>query len=326
MRGLDDAQANDNRVLTKIMGWADSGAYALTDDIILLQNVDFITPLVNDPFTFGAIAAANALSDIYTMRGKPITALNILSYPKDDIDDETINLILKGGLSKLKEAGAVLLGGHTTDNDELIFGLSVTGTVSSEKVLLNSHSQEGDSLVLTKPIGSSLIAISYSREMGKVNTDEAELAFKLMSTLNKNASEVMQNYLINACTDITGFGFLGHLWEMCSTSNVRAIINCESVPYIAGSLGLVRQGAKSSARFRNKEFLNSVNAVHLDENVEDEKIELLYEGETSGGLLISLPSEYADEVVEKINIHQNNEFCRIIGHIEKGSKGISLRN
>ncbi len=301
---------------------SDSGAFMIRKGQVLLQNVDFITPLVNDPFTFGAIAATNALSDVFTMGGRVLTALNVLSYPNGQIDTSVINNILRGGLSKVQEANGVLLGGHTTDNNELVFGLSVTGVVAEKKMITNSRAQVGDHLVLTKPIGNTIVALTSSKDSERLPVEMLNYATVSMTLLNKYASDAMKKVGVNSATDVTGFGFLGHLWELCISSGVGVEIDTASIPLNPGSLDIVSQGAKSSARARNYTHLNNMSALEGDcgENI----LNIMCEAETSGGLLISVEPDKSTALINEINKRQKNIFACLVGNVKGNTPKINI--
>jgi selenide, water dikinase len=321
---LENLQDKTSQVLSKITTNSDSGAYLLRKGIVLLQNIDFITPLLNDPFQFGAIAAANALSDVYSMGGRPITALNMLCFPTENIETKIANSILKGGLSKIREAGAHLLGGHTIDSEELIYGLSVTGVVSEKKIVKNTGAKKGDHLVLSKPIGNTLIVNSHARlAHNAIDVSNVNLAIESMMMLNLYVSKAMNKIGVNACTDVTGFGFLGHLWELCSSSGVGAIIDTNAIPVASGVIDIVSSGYKSSARERNYQHLKQENA--LDGNCQESLFHTICEAETSGGLLISVPPEKSIALVKKINGNHAHECAYVIGEIIKGPPKIYLK-
>ena len=233
----------------------DAGVYRLTSEIALIQTVDFFTPVVNDPYTFGQIAAANALSDVYAMGGRPLTALNIVCYPVKTVPKEVLQAILAGGLDKIHEAGALLVGGHSVDDTELKYGLAVTGLVHPEKVLTNGGARVGDRLILTKPLGTGVIATAMK---GRLASPEAEAeAIRVMTTLNRLPAACLEIPTVHAVTDITGFGLLGHALEMATASHVEITFFAHQVPVLAAAreyaaLGLVPGGSFANRRFCEK--------------------------------------------------------------------------
>ncbi len=258
-----------------------------------MQTLDFFTPIVDDPFEFGAIAAANSLSDVYAMGGKPITALSILCYPaKDDI--EILKAILAGGASKMQEADCALLGGHSVADDTVKFGYSVTGLVHPARFRANAHALPGDSLLLTKPLGTGVISTSLKR--GLAHPDHVAAATRTMLTLNRAAAEAMDPFDVHGCTDITGFGFLGHARELALASNVTLEIDASRIPTLPGALEAIAAGAIPGGLNNNRNFA-SVD-VFAEPHVDPNRLTLLYDPQTSGGLLISLPPDQARQLLD----------------------------
>lgn len=266
----------------------DAGVYRLTDDLAIVQTVDFFTPIVDDPYSFGQIAVANALSDVYAMGGKPLTAMNIVCFPRKTMDISVLRSILHGGLDKLHEAGVALVGGHSVDDPELKYGLSVTGTVHPKKVLTKGGARPGDQLILTKPIGTGIISTAVKGRMA--GEQVVETVTQSMAALNKAASEVMLQVGVNACTDITGFGLLGHACEMIEDSDVGFKIRTVSVPIFAETMGLARMGMIPGGTYRNKEFRSRM--VYAT-GIADVMMDILFDPQTSGGLLMSVGADKA---------------------------------
>jgi selenide,water dikinase len=264
----------------------DAGVYQLTPEIALVQTVDFFTPIVDDPYTFGAIAAANALSDVYAMGGKPVSALSILAWPPDgDLDD--LEAILRGGADKIHEAGAVILGGHSITDPELKFGYSVTGTVHPARIKANAGAQVGDALVLTKPIGTGVVATALKK--GIAREEDVAASRESMLTLNRAACEAMLRFDVHGCTDVTGFGLLGHARELACGSGVTVEIEAASIQYLPGAEEYAAAGAIPNGLKNNREFVGAF--------IDGAASDLLFDPQTSGGLLISLPDEDADRLV-----------------------------
>jgi selenide, water dikinase len=262
----------------------DAGVYQLTAELALVQTVDFFTPVVDDPFTFGAIAAANALSDVYAMGGRPISALSILAYPANgDLDD--LEEILQGGAEKMREADCAILGGHSVADDEIKFGYAVTGTVHPERVKANAGGRAGDALVFTKRLGTGVISTALKRGIARDADVAASIASML--TLNRKACEAMLAYDVHGCTDVTGFGLIGHAREMALASGVTLEIEVDRLRFLDGALEYARLGAIPGGLTNNRDFAScSVETARaLPADVED----LLYDPQTSGGLLIALP-------------------------------------
>jgi selenide,water dikinase len=289
-----------DRVLATVPRWADenvlvgfdtsddAGVYKLTPELALVQTLDFFTPIVDDPFTFGAIAAANSLSDVYAMGGRPISSLSILAYPANG-DFSDLEQILKGGAEKMREANCSILGGHSVADDEIKFGYSVTGTVHPDRVKANSGARAGDALVFTKRIGTGVIGTALKR--GIASESDVEAAIASMLTLNRRACEEMLRFDVHGCTDVTGFGLLGHARELAIASGVTVEIAVDSVRFLPGALNYSRQGAIPGGLKNNREFVSC--ALAMDIELPREMEDLLYDPQTSGGLLISLPERDA---------------------------------
>ena len=280
----------DENVLIGFDTADDAGVYKLSAELALVQTVDFFTPIVDDPETFGAIAAANALSDVYAMGGRPISSLSILAYPgKGDLDD--LQQILKGGAEKMREAGCSILGGHSISDDEIKFGYAVTGTVHPARVTANAGARPGDALVFTKRIGTGVISTALKR--GIAAGEHVAASIQSMLTLNRRACEEMLRFDVHGCTDVTGFGLLGHAREMALASNVTLEIAAGQVRFLPGAVEYARQGALPGGLHNNREFASC--AVQALGEMPPEIEALLYDPQTSGGLLISLlPGDAAE--------------------------------
>lgn len=275
----------DENVLIGFDTADDAGVYKLTPELALVQTLDFFTPIVDDPATFGAIAAANSLSDVYAMGGRPISSLSILAYPaKGALDD--LREILKGGAEKMREAACSVIGGHSVADDEIKFGYAVTGTVHPSRVKANSGARAGDVLVFTKRIGTGVISTALKRGIA----EEAHVAVSIeqMLTLNRRACEAMLAFDVHGCTDVTGFGLLGHARELALASNATIEIDVDEVRYLPGAVEYARQGAVPGGLKNNREFVSC--AVEATRELAPEIEALLYDPQTSGGLLISLPA------------------------------------
>jgi selenide,water dikinase len=273
----------------------DAGVYKLTEECALVQTVDFFTPIVDDPYTFGGIAAANSLSDVYAMGGKPVTALSVLCYPAQD-DLETLGAILAGGLDKLTEAGCALLGGHSVNDETVKFGYAVTGLIHPARFRANAHAQAGDVLVLTKALGTGVIATALKR--GQAEEGAVEAATASMLQLNRGAAEAMAGLAVHGCTDITGFGLLGHAREMAVASGVTLALDAAATPALPGALAAIAAGAIPGGLNNNRKFVEG--CVRVDAGVEAAQLTLLYDPQTSGGLLISLGVAEARELVAAV--------------------------
>ena len=272
--------------------------YKLSADLALVQTVDFFTPTVDDPYTFGQIAATNALNDVYAMGGKPLTALNIVCFPVQTMDISVLREVLRGGLDKMREAGVLLVGGHSVEDNEIKYGLSVTGLIHPDKVLFNRGAKPGDSLILTKPLGTGIISTAI-----KVDEASSELvtkAISCMTQLNKKASElIIAAGNIHACTDITGFGFLGHACEMIESSNVGLRINSAAVPVFEGVRQLAETGFVPGGLYRNKSF--RIHQIEKADTCPDWIFDVLFDPQTAGGLFFSLPGKQAHNLVKKMH-------------------------
>jgi len=293
----------------------DAGVYKLSDDLAIIQTVDFFTPIVDDPYMFGQIAAANALSDVYAMGGQPLTAMNIVCFPIKTMNISILRNILEGGLEKMKEAGVVLVGGHSVEDPELKYGLSVTGTIHPSKVLTNVGAEVGDGLVLTKPIGTGIVNTAIK---GGMATEESiEAVTKHMASLNKTAAQVMQEIGTNACTDVTGFGLIGHAFEMIEGTGKGMVINASSIPILPDAMGFAEMGLVPAGTYRNREF--RINQVDIDTHLSPYLSDLFFDPQTSGGLLIALPQSKADELVKRLK-EEGIEEATLIGKVVENPK------
>lgn len=274
----------------------DAAVYRINDDLALIQTLDFFTPVVDDPYVFGQIAATNSLSDVYAMGGEPKLAMNIVCFP-NCLSTDILTEILKGGYDKVKEAGALLVGGHTVEDDEPKYGLSVAGFVHPDQILTNSNAKPGDLLILTKPIGLGIINTAIKG--GLADKDAYEEAVHIMSTLNKYAKEAIDKVKVNSVTDITGFGLLGHSLEMAEGSSVTIKINHESVPIISKALEYAQMGLVPGGAYANRGHIG--DKVKFGPNVSREMEDVLFDPQTSGGLLISVPKDNADLLLEELS-------------------------
>jgi len=274
----------------------DAGVYKLRDDLAIIQTVDFFTPIVDDPYDFGQIAAANALSDVYAMGGKPLTAMNIVCFPAKHMDISVLKDILRGGIDKMREAGVTLLGGHSIDDAELKYGLSVTGTVHPKRLVTNSGARAGDKLVLTKPLGTGII--NTAQKAGMASKKTIAKVTKCMASLNKVACELMQEFEVHACTDITGFGLLGHISQVAQHSQVGIRVHVDSVPFFPEAKKFAKEGFCPGGLHRNREFYSEM--VEFSSQVPDYMKDIFFDAQTSGGLLISVAPEAAERLLDKL--------------------------
>jgi selenide,water dikinase len=273
----------------------DAGVYRLSDDLALVQTVDFFTPIVDDPFTLGAIAAANSLSDVYAMGGKPVSALSIVAFPGDG-DMQILADIMRGGLEKMREAGCAVLGGHSVNDPEIKFGYAVTGTIHPDRIKANSGARPGDALIFTKRLGTGVIGTALKR--GIASEESVRAATASMLELNRAACETMLRFDVHACTDVTGFGFLGHAREMAVASGVTLEIRAQSVPLLPGAIAAVQAGAIPGGLKNNKEFVSC--AVEIGKNIDPAVLELFYDPQTSGGLLIAVSDPDAAALLDAL--------------------------
>ncbi len=302
-------------------GSDDAGVYRLSDDIAIIQTVDFFTPIVDDPYMFGQIAAANSLSDVYAMGGKPLTAMNIVCFPIDDMDITVLKDILRGGVDKMAEAGVVLLGGHSINDAELKYGLSVTGTVQPERMVTNEGAAPGDKLILTKKLGTGILGSAL--KSGVLDSQTEAAVMKSMAALNDTASRLMQEEGVHACTDITGFGFLGHLTQLLKNSRVSASINSTAVPVFNKVVECLEKGLRPGGLERNRDYYSP--SVKIESGVPEYIMDILYDPQTSGGLLISLAEGNAERLVDKLGRAGITE-ATIIGEIGAGPEGVVTIN
>ncbi len=316
LKMLPPAQVNPHLLVGLETGGDDAGGvYQLNETTALVQTLDFFTPIVDDPYYFGQIAAANSISDVYAMGGTPITALNIVAFPISTLDKSILTDILLGASDKLAEAGVTLVGGHSIDDQEPKFGLAVTGTVHPDYVKTNAGAKRGDRLILTKPIGVGISTSAIKRDL--LNETEIERVSKVMATLNKTAAETMKNYQVHACTDVTGFGLLGHAVEMAKESKVEIRINQEQVPVLPRVRELADQGVIPGGTKNNFQHIKDV--VAFPEKMDQIDKWILADAVTSGGLLIAVSNDQADDLLTELR--DQKVEAAIIGEILDGASG-----
>ena len=294
----------------------DAAIYRIDDRVALVLTTDFFAPIVDDPFDYGRIAAANALSDVYAVGGTPLTALNIAAFPRS-LGFDVIARILEGGQVKAEEAGILIIGGHTIDDREPKYGLAVTGIVVPGEQITNANAQPGDVLVLTKAIGSGLI--TTAGKAGTASAESIQEAVRSMAALNRGAANAMLEVGVNAATDVTGFGLLGHLSKMMSASGVTATVSWSSVPILPGALELARSGSVSGGTARNMDGLK--DSVMLATGVSDLEFTILADAQTSGGMLISVRRDRADDLVKSL-IDNRTLYSQVIGEVSSGTPGV----
>jgi len=288
----------------------DAGVYKVSDDIAIIQTVDFFTPIVDDPYWFGQIAAANALSDVYAMGGVPKTAMNLIAFPIKEMDISVLRQILQGGLDKMKEADVVLVGGHSVEDSELKYGLSVTGFVHPDRVLRKMDLAAGDRLVLTKPLGTGIINTAIKG--GVASGEIIETVTHHMAALNRDAAKIMQKFPVHACTDITGFGLLGHIAEMVENSGLGVEIRANNVPFLKEAFEYAGMGFVPAGTHNNRKFRECM--VDISPDVDPVVQDILFDPQTSGGLLICVEAGSADDLLNSL-IKKGMNWTAIIGEV-----------
>lgn len=274
----------------------DAGVYKLGNDIALIQTLDFLTPVTNDPYEFGQIAAANSLSDVYAMGGTPLTVMNIVCFPSCDMPEEVLLETLKGGQNKINESGATLVGGHSVDDDEFKYGLSVTGLVHPDHIFTNAGAKIGDAVILTKPVGTGILSTAV--KAGLASEDQIRQGVDVMAMLNKNVVEVMGGFQIHSCTDVTGFGLAGHLIEMARGSKKRIQLFSDQVHFLNGVIDFAAMGMVPAGAHKNRSFFKPF--TQFDSDVDRAVIDLIFDPQTSGGLLITLDKNDASNCIETL--------------------------
>jgi len=307
---------DDPRVIVGVPAGDDAGIYDMGDGKALVQTVDVFTPSVDDPYAFGQVAAANSLSDIYAMGGTALTALSVIGFPVRKVPDNVMNQILKGGIDKMKEAGVAVIGGHSINDPEIKAGFAVTGIIDKDKIVTNANAQQGDVLILTKPLGTGIVA--FAAQIGRAESKSVEASAKSMTTLNKKASQLMVEFGAHACTDITGFSLMGHLTELALRSGVDAEITWDYLPFFPGVLGYVADGILPGAVERNKESCGQM--VTAGDKVSGDMVDMCFDAQTSGGLLIAIAENKADGFLKKLHT-EGVSHATIIGRIKQKGSG-----
>ncbi len=287
----------------------DAGVFRLNSQTALIQTLDFLTPVTDDPYEFGQIAAANSLSDVYAMGGEPLTAMNIVCFPSCDLDEEILAQTLKGGQDKINESGAILVGGHSVDDAEFKYGLSVTGIVHPEKVLTNCRAQVGDAIILTKPIGTGIMSTAIKAKLAGENNIRESVA--VMSMLNRSAARIMKDFEVHACTDVTGFGLGGHILEMAKGSLKHVTLYSDKVPLLEDVLMFASMGMVPAGAHKNRAFFKDL--IQVDRAMDRALLDLIFDPQTSGGLLISLKKQDAEAFV--VQLGKKGMNARIIGEV-----------
>ena len=299
----------DENLLVGLDTSDDAAVYKVSDDVAIIQTLDFFTPVVDDPYLFGQIAAANALSDIYAMGGTAKVAMNIVAFP-NCLSPSVLGDIMKGGADKVAESGALLIGGHSIQNDVPLYGLSVTGFVHPEKIQKNYGAKEGDILIITKQVGTGIVSTAAKVDMA--SKEACEEAIKVMTTLNRLPKEIMDNYPVHACTDVTGFGLLGHGVEMAEPSEVSFELYADEIPYVTESMSLAEMGMIPEVAYKNKKYFDS--KVDLS-GVKEVYGDLLFDPQTSGGLLYAVEAKYGEEIIKALKGSSLATEVAIIGKV-----------
>lgn len=301
---------DDPNLIVGAENFSDAGVYRLRDDLLIVQSLDFFPPLVDDPFVYGQIAAANSMSDVLAMGAHVTTALNIVGFPDDQLDLSILNAILRGGAEKVREAGGVVAGGHTVRDTEIKYGLSVTGVVEPERLFTNRDAQPGDVLVLTKALGTGFVTTAF--KAGRCPDDVLAAAVAGMTQLNTIGRDAAHAAGAHAVTDITGFGLVGHAGEMAQSSRVTLVLHLEQIPVLPGAAELARRGFHTRASATNRSFAH--HFTRIEEPVDDIRLDIAFDAQTSGGLLISVPSETADQLVQTARA-AGATFTTVIGEV-----------
>jgi selenide, water dikinase len=299
----------------------DAGVYRLRDDLAIVQTVDFFTPIVDDPFVYGQIAALNSINDVWAMAGTPLTALAITCFPKKGVDPTILGDIMRGGLETLNKYGVTLIGGHSVDNQQIMFGYSVTGVIHPANIATNAGARVDDVIILTKPIGTGVISTGIKFE--KTTSEVAAASVATMLTPGRYAAEAMREFNIKGATDVTGFALLGHAWELACASKVTIEIDAGSVPLLDGALELASAGMLTSGDKTNREYIGE--DIEIDTVVDENLIKLLYDPQTAGGMLISVPKDSAAALLQRLK--ETYTQAEVIGRVvAKASHSIQVKS
>ncbi len=298
----------------------DAGVYRLRDDLAIVQTVDFFTPIVDDPFVYGQIAALNSINDVWAMAGTPLTAMAITCFPKKGVDPAILGEIMRGGMETLNRHGVTLIGGHSVDNEQIMFGYSVTGVIDPNKIATNAGARIGDAIILTKPIGTGVISTGI--KLGKANEAVVAGSVATMLTPGKHAAEAMRKFEVKGATDVTGFSLLGHAWEMAKASEVTIEIDAAAVPLLEGALELAAAGMLTSGDKTNRAYVG--DNVEINEATGEALRSLLYDPQTAGGMLISVAAEQSAPLL--LNLRAHYPQAQVIGRVlEKGSRVLQVK-
>jgi len=313
-------QPFDENVIVGFETADDAGVYRLREDLALVQTVDFFTPIVDDPYDYGRIAALNSINDVWAMAGTPITALAITCFPKNGVDPAILGEIMRGGIETLNIYGVTLIGGHSVDNEQIMFGYAVTGIIDPRKVAKNSEVRAGDALILTKAIGTGVISTGIKR--GKASDHIVANSVATMLTAGDQAAAAMREFGVKAATDVTGFALLGHAWEMARASNVTIEIDANAVPLLEGALELATAGLLTSGDKTNRAYVGA--DVEIDQAIDPHLLKLFFDPQTAGGMLIAIPENQAKLLLERLREHY--PAAQLIGRaLEHGARSIKIR-
>jgi selenide,water dikinase len=319
LSGLPTQPRNEN-VLVGFDKADDAGVYRLRDDLAIVQTVDFFTPIVDDPFVYGQIAALNSINDVWAMAGTPLTALAITCFPKQGVDPAILGDIMRGGLETLNKYGVTLIGGHSVDSQQIMFGDSVTGVIDPARIATNAGARPGDVIILTKPIGTGVISTGIKFE--KTSAKIAASSVATMLTPGRYAAEAMREFDIKGATDVTGFALLGHAWEMACASAITIEIVADKVPLLEGALELAAAGILTSGDKTNRDYIGA--DIEIAEAADENLIKLLYDPQTAGGMLISVPADRGDELLRRLR--ENYPRAEVIGRVtERTLHSIAMR-
>jgi len=313
LSGLPTQPRNEN-VLVGFDTADDAGVYLLRDDLAIVQTVDFFTPIVDDPYDYGRISALNSINDVWAMAGTPLTALAITCFPKKGVDPAILGEIMRGGLETLNKYGVTLIGGHSVDSEQIMFGYAVTGVIDPAKIATNSGARVGDFIILTKPIGTGVISTGI--KFGKASPETVALSVETMLTPGRYAAEAMREFGVKGATDITGFALLGHAWEMAKASKVTIEIEGAAVPVLEGALELAAAGMLTSGNKTNREYVGK--DVRIGDAVDENLVKLLFDPQTAGGMLISVAADKSPELLKRLN--EQYPFATMVGRVVQKSE------
>jgi selenide,water dikinase len=305
-------QPRDENVLVGFDTADDAGVYLLRDDLAIVQTVDFFTPIVDDAFAYGQIAALNSINDVWAMAGTPLTALAITCFPKKGVDPAILGEIMRGGMVTLNKYGVTLIGGHSVDSEQIMFGYAVTGVIDPSKIATNAGARPGDVIILTKPIGTGVISTGI--KLGKASPKTVAASIETMLTPGRYAAEAMREFGVKGATDVTGFALLGHAWEMAKASKVTIEVDAGAVPLLQGALELSAAGMLTSGDKTNREYIGE--DIEIDEAVDKNLVKLLFDPQTAGGMLISVSAAQAPGLLERLR--ENYPVAQIVGRVTEG--------